>query len=68
MNDLVIRTDRLEIPHPRLAGRRFVLVPLVEIAPQLRHPVSGHTMTRLLADCVDSHAVEFYCKWPSHPV
>ena len=39
----------LELPHPRLAEREFVLAPLAEIAPRLRHPVSGLTAAALLA-------------------
>jgi 2-amino-4-hydroxy-6-hydroxymethyldihydropteridine diphosphokinase len=45
-----IHSARLEIPHPRMQDRRFVLAPLVELAPDLRHPVSGATMRDLLAN------------------
>jgi len=37
----VIDTPELVVPHPRMMDRRFVLAPLAEIAPELRHPVSG---------------------------
>ena len=53
--DLLLVGDRrleepgLTIPHPRLASRRFVLVPLLEIAPGLVHPVSGERLADLLA-------------------
>lgn len=44
----VMRTATLEIPHPRIAERRFVLVPLADLAPALRHPVSHRTVRELL--------------------
>ena len=47
-DDLVLHEPGLTIPHPRMAGRWFVLAPLAAIAPTLRHPVLGATMTELL--------------------
>lgn len=48
IDDRVIATDRLSVPHPRLAERRFFLAPLAEIAPGWRHPVSGLTAQEML--------------------
>jgi len=46
--DLVMETPKLSIPHPRLVERAFVLVPLVELAPELAHPASGKTAREML--------------------
>ena len=48
--NFVIRTPQLEIPHPRMTARRFVLAPLAALAPELRHPVTGRTVREMLAD------------------
>ncbi|MGA8221088.1 MAG: 2-amino-4-hydroxy-6-hydroxymethyldihydropteridine diphosphokinase [Candidatus Acidiferrales bacterium] len=53
----VVRTPDLEIPHPRMAGRRFVLVPFAEIAPGVRHPVLKKTIAELLAETPDRSEV-----------
>ena len=44
----VIDTTGLTVPHPRMAERRFVLEPMTELAPDLRHPVLRRTMRELL--------------------
>jgi len=46
--EAVIHTPDLEIPHPRMLERRFVLDPLAELAPDLRHPVTGRSMREAL--------------------
>jgi 2-amino-4-hydroxy-6-hydroxymethyldihydropteridine diphosphokinase len=49
MGDTVIVGEELTLPHPALVCRRFVLAPLAEIAPQLRHPQCNQTIAELLA-------------------
>lgn len=48
----------LKIPHPFLPSRNFVLYPLVEIAPDLRHPCLSHTIKSLLRVCEDTKEVK----------
>lgn len=44
----VVHTGKLDIPHPRMAERRFVLAPLHDLAPALRHPVTRATLAQML--------------------
>jgi len=52
-NDLVFHEPELELPHPRIIDRRFVLEPLAEIASDLVHPVFRQTIIELLENCSD---------------
>jgi len=58
--DLVLRSAGLEIPHPRLHERDFVLIPLNEIAPALVHPILGATVRQLLASTSGNEEVRLY--------
>ena len=55
--DATIDTPELQVPHPRMHLRRFVLVPLAEIAPHLRHPAWHATVQELLAQAADRSEV-----------
>ena len=55
--DRILELPGLTIPHPRYRERRFVLVPLVELAPDLADPVCGLTMGQLLDLCTDPGVV-----------
>jgi 2-amino-4-hydroxy-6-hydroxymethyldihydropteridine diphosphokinase len=57
-NQLILNTELLVLPHPALTERRFVLLPLSEIAPNLVHPVFHKTIEQLLNDCPDKLNVQ----------
>ncbi|MDY7396271.1 2-amino-4-hydroxy-6-hydroxymethyldihydropteridine diphosphokinase [Aureibaculum sp. 2210JD6-5] len=48
----------LTVPHPRMLERKFVLVPLAEIAPQIKHPVAKETIGKCLKNCEDNLEIE----------
>jgi 2-amino-4-hydroxy-6-hydroxymethyldihydropteridine diphosphokinase len=60
----VVEETGLTIPHPRLHERAFVLVPLAELAPDLRHPLLKKTITELLQK-IDKQGVERYAASPN---
>ncbi|MEP6513443.1 MAG: 2-amino-4-hydroxy-6-hydroxymethyldihydropteridine diphosphokinase [Parafilimonas sp.] len=54
MNDDIINSAVLKIPHPQLSERRFALMPLAEIAAEKIHPVLNKSISQLLAECTDT--------------
>ena len=56
----IVGSERLTIPHPRMHERRFVLLPLAQIAPRLSHPRLKKSVEELLASCRDRSAVRLY--------
>jgi 2-amino-4-hydroxy-6-hydroxymethyldihydropteridine diphosphokinase len=57
-NKEVIKTDNLEIPHPRLHLRNFVLRPMLEIVPDFMHPVFNKTIRELAEICPDKGEIK----------
>src|SRR5579885_2061418 len=55
--NIVVRSLELSIPHPRMEERRFVLIPLGELAPSLHHPVSQRTVLEMLRNTPDMSQV-----------
>lgn len=54
----IVELPTLIIPHPRIQERKFVLIPLNEIAPELKHPVFQKSISQLLSECADVLRVE----------
>ena len=59
IDGLVLATPDLTLPHPALAGRRFVLEPLAEIAPTMIDPASGKTVKEMLDRLRDIRTLSF---------
>jgi len=57
---LIIHKKSVKVPHPEMANRKFVLVPLSEIAPQIIHPELGVTISELLVNVKDDKKMHLY--------
>ncbi len=60
--NLIINSDGLRIPHAEVESRNFVLFPLNDLAPELIHPLSGKTISEILAESVDELRVSVFGK------
>jgi 7,8-dihydro-6-hydroxymethylpterin-pyrophosphokinase len=58
--DIISDEDRLVIPHPELHKRKFVLIPMNDIASYVIHPAFGVSMKGLLDRCADTSIVEWF--------
>jgi 2-amino-4-hydroxy-6-hydroxymethyldihydropteridine diphosphokinase len=59
-NGLIYKSKQVTVPHPAIAERRFVLVPLAELSPRKQHPVYKKTVSTLLKECTDGLNVKKY--------
>ena len=60
IDDLIIESENLCIPHEFIAKRKFVLQPMCEIAPRFIHPKLNKTISQLLEECIDDEKVNVY--------
>ena len=58
--NLIINEPNLIVPHPEIAKRKFILKPMVDLAPNFVHPVYQKTMVQLLSICLDNLSVNHY--------
>ncbi len=64
-NGQIIHTPQLTLPHPRLHLRKFVLMPILELAPEWQHPILAKTAKQLLETCPDTgwiHKLDYELK------
>jgi 2-amino-4-hydroxy-6-hydroxymethyldihydropteridine diphosphokinase len=58
--DQTINTDLVNVPHPRLHARKFILIPLMDLKPLFYHPTLKKTIAEILNDCKDNLEVSIY--------
>ena len=65
--DRIVREPGLDVPHPRVAERAFVLAPAADIAPEWRHPENGRTVVEMLGELGAPEGIERLQGWPECP-
>lgn len=68
VENLILNTESLTVPHPEMEKRKFVLQPLADLDPQLVHPVSQKNVIKLLAENEDGTAPQKQSKWLTNPL
>ncbi len=68
IEDLIVESETLSLPHPEMANRKFVLQPLADLNPQLVHPVFRKNIAILLAETKDKSELQKQSKWLSNPM
>ncbi|WP_347373922.1 2-amino-4-hydroxy-6-hydroxymethyldihydropteridine diphosphokinase [Aequorivita sp. Q41] len=68
IDDLVIASKSLTVPHPEMEKRKFVVQPLAELNSQLAHPISGKNIIKILAETEDNSVLQKQSKWLSNPI
>lgn len=68
IEDLVLNSEKLTVPHPEMEKRKFVLQPLAELNSRLIHPVSHKSLIKLLGETADKSVLQKRSKWLSNPM
>ncbi len=68
IDDFIIESEKLTVPHPEMEKRRFVLQPLAEVNSQLIHPISQKNIIKLLAETADKSLLQKQSKWLNNPM
>ncbi|XOL40241.1 Thymidylate kinase [Aequorivita nionensis] len=68
IDDLVIKTEKLTVPHSEMEKRKFVLQPLAELNSGFIHPISQKNIIKLLAETEDKSILEKQSKWLNNPM
>ena len=68
MEDIILETDKLTVPHPEIAKRKFVLQPLADLNSNLIHPISKKSILKLLAETEDQSVLAKQSKWLINPI